>query len=415
MKLASLLGVLALAPLSAAQQFQVLMQEGDALPGGGEAFAFYELAVNDQGQWLIQVDVDPGFGPFRLVGANGVVLEQGQSMAAPANATLNSFGSVEIDEWGRAVCVLDVELNGLEHRDGLYLDDQLLVLSEEPLELAGLESGSTLEVLHQVWMGPQGRASASARWRPAGGGVEQDVILGWDFEAAGASAGELLVSGGHTPQGHVLEVLSLGQAQRSASGGLAVAAGVKMEPLLGADRAVWVNGRIVALENHPSPVPGRLWGNFLHSAYVDVNSAGEWAFVSRLHGDEQSDVLLVKNGQKWVQTGDVLPATAPYPLENLATSSFKPENPVQLTEDGRLLWSAHWDDPAPSAGFGLFLDHEIQVESGVDQIGSHTIGPIFPDTYRISDNGRWLLFQCSLLPPSGPGDRAVILADLDAR
>src|SRR5678815_2771249 len=89
---------------SHAQTITQLAKDGDVVPGIGNITSVDDLSVNDSGTWLVEVDTDgpvnPGDG---AVLSNGVVYAyETQPLAAPVGAGISSFGSIKLDDSGRA-------------------------------------------------------------------------------------------------------------------------------------------------------------------------------------------------------------------------------------------------------------------------------------------------------------------------
>jgi hypothetical protein len=113
---------------------------------------------------------------------------------------------------------------------------------------------------------------------------------------------------------------------------------------------------LIAREGSPSPVAGRSWGP-LEDLALDARGP-HWTMRTFLDAsDPSSDGILVRDGAKLVQEGDVLPDIAPFAIDDLGRGR------ALLDVGGAVLWYGHWSDPS-QAGEGLFLDTDLIVRAG---------------------------------------------------
>ena len=151
---------------------------------------------------------------------------------------------------------------------------------------------------------------------------------------------------------------------------------------------------LVAVEGQAAPVPGRTWGD-LTSARVEVGGLSTvWALRADLDAsDPSSDELLVRNGLKFVQEGDVLAAISPDALVDLGDGA-----PV-IDNGGRVLWIGRWvDSSTGTMKEGLFLDRNLLVETGTTMIEGKAVVALGGDTgsFHIEPFGRFVSFLATL-------------------
>jgi hypothetical protein len=120
-----------------------------------------------------------------------------------------------------------------------------------------------------------------------------------------------------------------------------------------------MNARLIAREGSPSPVEGRTWGA-LEDFALDLDARGSWTLRAQLDdSDASNDEVLVHNGHVVAREGDVLAATAPYPLESLGRGRGV------LDDHGHVLWFGAWHDPStPGEDEALFVDNRAEVRTG---------------------------------------------------
>jgi hypothetical protein len=94
----------------------------------------------------------------------------------------------------------------------------------------------------------------------------------------------------------------------------------------------WSGGAftLLAQEGQPSGVGGLLWADLL-SPEVDINDAGDWTVKDKLQTSAATDGIIVKNGAKFVQEGDSLPAIAPWVFDDFGNGA------AALTDAGDVL------------------------------------------------------------------------------
>jgi hypothetical protein len=80
-----------------------LVLEGDAVSGAGLVTTINNLAVNDSGDWLVEVDTDAATNDVALIRNGIVIINEGDSMpATPPRATLSSFDSITLNNAGES-------------------------------------------------------------------------------------------------------------------------------------------------------------------------------------------------------------------------------------------------------------------------------------------------------------------------
>src|SRR5689334_15332151 len=121
-----------------AQTFTVLAKDGDSIPGVGLVTAIDDLEVNDAGTWLVRVDTDfatsPGDGVVLLNG--NVHSREADALAAPAGASISSYGEILLDDLGRATWNLFLAGAVTTSTDSGVFRDHQLVLQESTASIA---------------------------------------------------------------------------------------------------------------------------------------------------------------------------------------------------------------------------------------------------------------------------------------
>ena len=183
------------------------------------------------------------------------------------------------------------------------------------------------------------------------------------------------------------------------------------------DGAIYLDDALVAQEGAPAPVTGRNY-EFLSGRGMDLNRHGQLFFKANIDGPTQDDEMLVRNGQVFIRERDTLPGLGLFTLTGFGTGS----GPVQIDDNGNLLWYGDWNDPNTDVDTGLFLNTLLLVQEGVTMIGGQLVDSIAngADAFAISDNGRYIVFEATLqngsegaflieiVPPSAVPDGGVV-------
>jgi hypothetical protein len=115
-------------------------------------------------------------------------------------------------------------------------------------------------------------------------------------------------------------------------------------------------------------------------------------FSGSLDGDSASNLLIVRNGEKFRQEGDTLPAIAPFTFTSFGTG------PLSISQSGEVLWFGDWDDPDTDIDTGLFVGDELLVQEGVTTIGGVVVDTLrgIESGYVLSESGDHVLFEAIL-------------------
>jgi hypothetical protein len=148
---------------------------------------------------------------------------------------------------------------------------------------------------------------------------------------------------------------------------------------------------ILEEEGQESPVPGRTWNvSGFALSRVAINDRGETAITGGLtpiNGDnsEPTTLLVVKNGEKFAQSGDVIPALSP--------SALGKGNPVLvLSNRGDLFWRA-----APistsSGGAAFMRNYTPLIQEGVTVVDGNQVNTVSnaDNGFAASPEGRFLI------------------------
>lgn len=393
-----LLGLLA---ADAPQQpvFEPVALEGDVIAGVGAITFIDNLAVNDSGDWRVEADtdhVDTDADSVLIGGGQALILREGQSLALPAGASLDSFDAVTLNNVGRSGWNFFLDgTTGTSDDSGLYLDDNLILqegfLSTSPSFSAGTPYIGFFET--KINDGNQILVVASVDDPLISSTVDRALVI-LEVDASGTLLGEtVLAKEGDLLAGQVEFVEDFGTgphnfAFNNASNVLFFA---NLTGVTTTDGAIYLDTALLAQEASPSPVAGRNWET-LSSAVMDLNDAGDYVFRGNLDGDTADDEVIVSNGAVVAREGESPADIAPFRLTGFGTG------PLLIDADGDVLWYGDWDDPDTTRDTGLFLNDQLIVQEGVTAINGMTLATLagVQDAFSFSDNGDWILFEGSL-------------------
>jgi hypothetical protein len=370
-----------LATTASPHEIKVLLRVGDQVPGAGKITAIESIEVHSVGGgWLALVHTDDPV-------AHSVLLVSG--MPYFMTGTLLDY------PWGASLSTLDSPTGGYSlmyiARLGGGTPVQAAVSGYEAQLMTG-ESATTFT--NQLPSGSMWRrfddVHSSSQWDD--GFLVRGSI---DDPVAGASDRSFACVGWTPSQGHVswIEVLALeGQAAPGIARNIESVRGALGQGCMGrdADDAAWscdldgpatddgcvyltklgyeTGSRLIAREGTPSPVAGRTWGA-LEDLALDLDSHGSWTLRTQLDGsDPASDEVLVRDAQVVAREGDVLAATAPYPLTSLG------QGRGVLDDHRHVLWFGAWDDPStPVADEALFVDGDAELRTGETSVAGSVL------------------------------------------
>lgn len=388
----------ALAGPAAAQTIQPLVVEGDTIAGVGLVTTINGLAVNDNGDWLVEADTDAATTADLVLIRNGVLfLREDQALTQPAGANISSFDDLWINNNGDASNNLFLRNTGGSNNDsGIYWND-VLVLQEGFVSNSPSYGGPTPYIGFfgtKINDANQIAVMASVDDPTIASTVDRSLVI-LSVDGTGALISETVFA----KEGDVFAAvapeaitdISTGPHEWafSAAGDVMFAA-----TLTGGSNnsAIFINTTLIVRRGDPSPVAGRSW-TALTGVELDLsNNGAHYVYSGALDGDPATNLLIVKNGAKFRQEGDTLPAIAPYVITSFGSG------PVHVSDDGDVLWYGDWDDPVTTRDKGLFINDELIVQIGVTQINGATVTTLrgITDGYALSRNGRYVIFEAVL-------------------
>ena len=390
-----------------------LIVVGDDVPEFHSVTRIDNLAVNNSGEWIVEADTTAPIDRDSVLIRNGkLYLRRGDALDLPKGATIDTFDTVNINNLGISGWnfFLDGTPDG-SHNSGIYLNTQLLIQESDISTADGFTPGTPYIGFFEAKINsndpPQLLLMASVDDPKIPSSVDRALVR-LDLNGAGPDFSETVIfkEGDILPgQVEAIADFQTGPHQFAFNdlGDVMFVADLTGDATT--DGAVYVNGELLAQEGSPSPIKGRNWLN-LSAAVVDLSNNLDYAYRGQLEGDPTTDEIIIANGSRLVQEGDVLPDTNGQPI-----TGFDTDGPIYIDDDGQTFWYGQWTDPDLGATSGLFRDHSLLVQQNVATQEKFLFSLIAgrQDAFNISDNGRFMIFKAKL---SG-GDNGAFLIDFD--
>jgi len=399
-----------LGALPHAQTPDILLKAGDPLSAGGAMQRPRYVAIGDSGAWvsLIESDEPDPNRDVLLFRSGFLVLREGMNLPQPAGTTLDDWGSIHVNAQGDLGMHLRPRTTATTI-DGLYWNHVLVQLEGDVLDFAPFSAGATLDGVRVVRLTEERELVALVKvLDPTLSSRPVDALIRYTLGPTGDVLARTTLAAKNTFNNALgAPVDTLGTATNPEHSLAVNQQGDFVLPVNGIGaRAILVNmDRIVARELDPSPVAGRTWNaNAFALSKVDINDHGEIAFTGTLaplgvDPTEPTNFLIVKDGQKFAQSGDVLPALSNQPLA-------KGTSRVAISNRGNVFWRAQ----VVAGGAAFMIDQTPLLQEGVTVVEGHLVSAISgsDDCFAISPEGRYFLGRVQL---QGIGE-AVVYLDL---
>ncbi len=411
------------AGIATASEFElsILIQDGDALPGGlGTVSNVNDITVNDNGDWLVDVSLTGGSTNRALVLngdvwlAHGDPIDPDDTVSSVANQlkALNSQGDVTfrptLDQNGSGVFLNFtplVLLNDIIDSDKFAPDSNYAgffrsrvtddgdVLALVTISDSDLGSRRTF-----VWLTTDERT----------GEVTEDVFLTRFDDAPGTEAGVEINNINSNPS--TFNINADGDVLFSST-------------LLGTptetNGALYYNDTLVVRKGDASPIAGSEYSNIGSTATrVDLNNTGDYIWLSQLtnqptntnQGIFRNNIFTDGPDEVVIQRGDPAPGI-PGATIDLFGTGVQP----QVTDDGDVLWYARLDGDA-DVNQALYRNDQVILRKGETTVDGNLITTVcgttassngIAQTLDASNNGQFAIVRVRF----ENGNRAALLID----
>jgi hypothetical protein len=390
---------LALATPVAAQSITPLVQDGDVVPGVGAVTSIQNLAVDSAGSWIVEVDTDnPDTDvDYALIKDGALLLREGQTLAAPSGATIDTFDAVTLNANGDSAWNLFLDgTSGSSDDSGIYFNGTLVIQEGDVSTAAGFSAGTPYIGFFETKFNAAGEilVMASVDDPAISSSVDRALVIVAVDGSGNLLSETVLYKEGDVLPGQVDALSDFGTGPHAfdlneAGQVLYVA---DLEGSTATDGCVYLDGALLAQEGSPSPVPGRNWAFLSTSTRVALGDGGDYVFTGSLDGSSADNSVIVLNGAVFRQEGESLPPFAPHLLTSFGSG------PVDVDDAGNVLWYGDWDDPDTTRDTGLFLNDTLLVQEGVSVVNGQVVDSIsgVQDGYALSPDGGYVVFEATL-------------------
>lgn len=341
-------------------------RSGDPAPGGFLVELPLTARIDDEGQVLrlLRTSNLDSSRDVVLALEDDLLLNEGQQLLSSPEGFVQDFVELAWTPTGMAA-LYDLTLPPVTRQDALFWNGRELELQGSPVTARGAGAGSTVLALSRVAANADGVLFAIGEiadpTRPA---ARESVLLRYRLGAGDTllSADVLAETGDSLPVlgAPVLAILAGDSALATNARGDVLCT---VDTVAGGPASILLNLAFeLAREGELAPLRDRRYLDLAVSRLA-LNDHRDYAFTARLDGDPLTSGIILENGAKFVQGGDVLPEFSTSPLH--ATSHIF--HPVLLDDAGRVFWRASSDtlsevaymrDRSPIVGVGTVIDGE---------------------------------------------------------
>jgi hypothetical protein len=404
--------LLSLAAAMAEFEITPVVIEGDPVVlvnGTGFVRTLSALSVNDNGEWLVEVDTDwsntdEDVAVVRGFQASPYITwaQESEALTSPPGATINWFDSLWLNNFSQVSMNMGLDgTSGSSDDSGVFFNKDL-VIQEGSISTAPEFPGPTPYVGFfdtKMTDFDEILITASVDIPNVGTSVDRALVLatnpaGVPVEKVIVQEGDELVTGRYVEDlgtgPHATAILSDGRGEK-----VMYVADLDGDSTTD-DLLCLYDGtatQVIAQEGGPSPVAGRVWAT-LSSAEVDLAGGSDFIYTGTLEGDPSTASVIIKNDVVFKQEGDAVTT----PGGTWSLTSFG-TGPVFIGDSGDVVWYGDWDDPDTTRDTGLFINDDLVVQKGVTRIkvgGSdllleHIFG--VSEALAMSGSGEWVLFR----------------------
>ena len=372
-----------------------VLLEGDSLGDAGLVQFIENLAINDNGEWIIECNTD-----LANTDQDGVLVKNGDvflqegiigEIDAPVNSFIDFFDSVNLNNSGNSGMNLFIDPLPSNQDSGIYFNDTLLIQESDIATAEGLSAGTPYIGFFDTKINNNDviMILASIDDAEIASTVDRAIVLlnvQTGTQSVVALEGELLPG-----QTEIVEDFATGPHSSAFNDGSDVLFIAELAGNSTTDNAIYLNNTLIAQEGSASPIKGRAY-EFIADRALDLNDQRDYVFRASLSGDSESDDVLIKNGEVFKQEGE--PAPGGFAFTGFGSTT----GPVRIGNNGKVVWFGEWDDPDTDRNSGLFVDDTLVVQSGVTEIDGLTVESVkdIQDSFAMSSDGGWVIFEAAL-------------------
>lgn len=385
--------------LAEGQSVNTLIKAGDAIVGIGAMRVVPYIAIADSQLWVARIGTDSPDGDrdFVVLRNGFVTLREGMTLFNPAGAKLDDWTSLAVNANADLAMAVTLKMPpNMNNPDGFTTPGLLfnltpLAIKDQIINAAGLGPNSDWDKFESVKVnarnevfflgeinntavgGGDSKEDVLARIRvDSRGNILETTILATKDQTVPVLGSKVAGLGGTE---HILDVNDQGDFITYV-GAAAVQGVVKNSVLINMDT-------IVAQERQPIPGLADTQWQGLVAAKVSINNKREYIVTgnSRNTIDNTNAFLIVKNGEKFAQLGDIIPTISPSPMIANGLS------PVVITDPGDVFWVVRFN----TTDDAFARNYEPIIQRNVTTVNGNLVIGIIADEncLAVSRNGRF--------------------------
>lgn len=365
------------------------LKQNQAILGVGGVRTTPYVTINDSRLWAARIGTDfvDSERDFVVLRNGFVTLREGMAIFNPAGYILDDWNSLTLSNRGDFGMLLKIK-NATESKEGVFWNLVPVVLGGDVIVSPLLGANSVYDKFRNIKMNGNNvmYVVASINNTAVGSGnSKEDALVRLDLSSTGAllATTVLATKDMNLPLIPGAKVTTLSSTEHgmdvNRQGDVIVQ--VSAGPGQG-KTAVWINlDTIVAQEQQDTPIPGVKWRG-LGGAKCGINNNG--GYVVSGNTDATDSFLIVKNGQKFVAGGDILPQLSTGPVQQNSLS------PIVLTDHDDVFWVARFAGTSDDA---FARNYEPIVQRNRTTVEGNLIVGIVADenAFSVSPNGRFFI------------------------
>ncbi|NOT29970.1 MAG: hypothetical protein HOP15_05925 [Planctomycetes bacterium] len=384
--------LLGLPTSASAQTVESVLETGSTILGIGAMTTLDLVHVNDTKMWTALIDTG-----FSDQNQDGVVLRsgfatfrEGMFFSSPAGSFLDEIESININRQGNIAMAVKARVPGVSSaKQAIAFNLRFVAVAGDPF-ISPFAVGTVFDQIEFVKLNDNNLLLAKGKIRPATGGAARDFMMKFQFDELGnlVSSTSFAVNTQPIP-GLGVVVGSFGTNQSVAMNNNG---DVICYVLTNTSQMVLRNlSQPLARESQPSPIPGRTWKT-LNVARVALNDHGDFVLSGILNAAPSTAYLIEKNGQKFAQQGDVIPALSPLPITGSNAA------PIFLTNNGDVFWRTSVSDGTTVTDDAILRNFEPIVVRNRTVVNGRLVTKVeaVDSCFAVSPNGRFLVASVEL-------------------
>ncbi len=382
------LALLGLATQAAAQTAQPLLQRDDIIPGIGGVRSVDIINVNDAKMWTAVV-LTTFSNPNQdscLLRSGFLSMREDMEIASPPGAILDDFDAVALNKRGDLATVLRIRLPGVAAvKEAAAWNLRAFAIRDDAFVDPLVPAGTVWNGFDVVRLNDRNQYLVAGDVKATIAPANRDILIRYQLDDLGniLSRKVILVRELIVPGLGGAKVISMPINENAFA--FNNNGDVLSVVTMSTGAFVLRNGIDVLIADNTNSSVNRTWSDVVNSK-VALNDRGDYLISGTVLGDANSNFLIEKNGEKFAQKGDILPALSDLPISGGSAA------PLAIGNNGVVFWRTGIEgstDEAYMRNYTPFLRRGQTVAGKVV-----TRLEILDTSYNASPNGRF--FACGV-------------------